>query len=327
MSLRCVALSCALSVAAVGVGASPAHATFPGANGAIAYSEWPYDANAKAYDFAGLSTLRSIAPDGSGDRLLYKDSGYNMGEPAWSPDGTRLAWSGYGGGKFDGVYVDTPAFAELNLVAKSKYADGPSWSPDGSTIVYANDTKGLFTVPANGSASPTRLVASPKRYSLTSPVYSPDGRTIAYGRSATTQKASRYHSDLWTANADGTAARPLLGGGGSLKFAGQPDISPDGTQLVFHTYGDGSVRSALYVSAINGTAVRKLATAPGSTTYAGAVWSPDGTKLVVSRLQPTVKRGSALLLVDPTTGSQTVLRRVKRGFLMTPNWQALPAAK
>lgn len=57
-------------------------------------------------------------------------------------------------------------------------------------------------------------------------------------------------------------------------------------------------------------------------------WSPDGTKIVVSKYSGVtkVKKGSALLVVDVATGAVTTLRKASKSLLMNPSWQPLPPA-
>lgn len=63
-----------------------AHAAFPGANGKIA-TTW--------YDSFN-DGIHAVNPDGSGDTWLTPDDSTSS-QPAWSPDGTKIAFASYSG--------------------------------------------------------------------------------------------------------------------------------------------------------------------------------------------------------------------------------------
>ena len=59
--------------------------------------------------------------------------------PTWSPDGTRIAFSGLTGGLTDLFTVDVASGA-VNRLTNDAYADiQPAWSPDGERIAFATD--------------------------------------------------------------------------------------------------------------------------------------------------------------------------------------------
>jgi hypothetical protein len=59
--------------------------------------------------------------------------------PSWSPDGTRLVFSGLRNGLSD-LFVYTLADGTLEPITHDGYADlHPAWSPDGRTIAFATD--------------------------------------------------------------------------------------------------------------------------------------------------------------------------------------------
>ena len=62
-----------------------------------------------------------------------------INNPAWSPDGRSIAFSGTVGGLSD-LYVYDLEDASVRQLTNDKYADfQPDWSPDGRTIVFASD--------------------------------------------------------------------------------------------------------------------------------------------------------------------------------------------
>src|SRR5581483_4213871 len=71
-------VSCGLALAL----AAPAHATTPGTNGKIAFTS----------DRDGRYQLYVMNADGTGQSRLTTDAGNDAG-PAWSPDGTKIAFT------------------------------------------------------------------------------------------------------------------------------------------------------------------------------------------------------------------------------------------
>jgi dipeptidyl aminopeptidase/acylaminoacyl peptidase len=67
--------------------AAPAHATFPGANGKIAFARCYWQAN---YGYCGRSDVYTMNADGSNPVNLTAAWASSY-DPAWSPDGTKIA--------------------------------------------------------------------------------------------------------------------------------------------------------------------------------------------------------------------------------------------
>lgn len=94
-----------------------------------------------------------------------------IGDPAWSPDGSRLAFQ-----RDDGVYVTTGPGSERRVAAIDN-PGAPSWSPDGSRLAYVAADR-VWVVAADGSA-PARPVASVSQVS-SAPSWSRQGDQLAY---------------------------------------------------------------------------------------------------------------------------------------------------
>ena len=118
-------------------------------------------------------------PDGHGERSLTSDAADTA--PAWSPDGTRIAFASTSSGNTDVWVMDADGSDPVDLTDGSAAADtSPSWSPDGTHIAFQTDRDGndeIYVMDADGG-DPTNLTSDPGDDSQ--PAWSPDGDTIAF---------------------------------------------------------------------------------------------------------------------------------------------------
>src|SRR5438128_8756567 len=104
----------------------------------------------------GSSHIYVVNPDGSALRQLTSGDLRDL-DPAWSPDGSQIAFVRTGGElPPDDIYVVNADGSGLRqLTHTNQFQNGPSWSPDGRRIVFArggNSTDyDLFVMNADGS--------------------------------------------------------------------------------------------------------------------------------------------------------------------------------
>jgi TolB protein len=107
----------------------------------------------------------SMKDDGTDARRITTGQGYHD-EPAWSPDGSTIAFahSGYIAGIFL-VDIDGRNLRRLSPAGPVGYQRAPSWSPDGQLVAFESDhetwgTGGaisqVYTVAADGSRQARR---------------------------------------------------------------------------------------------------------------------------------------------------------------------------
>ena len=145
--------------------------------------------------------------------------------PAWSPDGSQLAYVSFESRK-PVVYVHTIATGQRRLVANFRGSNSaPAWSPDGSQLAVTLSRDGasqLYIIGAQGGGQPRRLMQSAGID--TEPVFTPDGQSIYFvsdrGGSPQIYKVGVQ---------GGEAQRVTFGGSYNIS----PAISPDGQWLAY----------------------------------------------------------------------------------------------
>ena len=204
----------------------------------------------------------SMAPDGTGKANLSRNANPDSA-PAWSPDGTRLAFTRPGKGGGDDVFVmDANGKAQRNLTRSSPDDASPDWAPDGSKVVYDVGGSQIFASNADGSAM-QRLI--PGGFA---PSWSPTGLKIAY-----TQNVEPSNSEIFVANPDGSGVQNLTNATGYDDDGAT--WSPDGTKIAFTRYVGAA--GEIYVMNADGSGLVNLTNDPSSDS--DPTWSPDGTKI------------------------------------------------
>jgi serine/threonine protein kinase/Tol biopolymer transport system component len=131
------------------------------------------------------SSLYTINADGTGLKQLTPSPGSDF-EPAWSPDGTRIAFTSVRGGyrqiySLDVETLDVTLMTSTTSVIESSQ---PSWSPDGTKIAYMAKRVGAYQVWSmneNGQEA-IQLAHSGQELWDYLPNWSPDGRTVFFNQ-------------------------------------------------------------------------------------------------------------------------------------------------
>ncbi|MEJ7636964.1 MAG: LpqB family beta-propeller domain-containing protein [Singulisphaera sp.] len=130
----------------------------------------------------GNLDIAALQADGSGQRLVARDSGKlsHQDWPAWSPDGSRFAFSSTHEGNQE-IYTAAADGSQVTRVTQSLGIDAhPCWTPDGKRLFFASDRWGgleIAGVLADGTGL-TRLTQSPGLDDY--PALSPDGSRITF---------------------------------------------------------------------------------------------------------------------------------------------------
>ncbi len=123
------------------------------------------------------------------DKKYQPVNSETLGEnnPAWSPDGSQIAFVGFEPDNKRGIYtVAADGTSPMQTIVKAGTYASPAWSPDGHHLIFAasryRDLPDLFVVDAKCRLRCDRELIQVTNELVvdTSPVWSPDGRKMAF---------------------------------------------------------------------------------------------------------------------------------------------------
>lgn len=306
-----------ITIAATMTVSAGAATTYPGSNGAIAYSK----------NTNNVSSIWSLEADGS--RRQLEGQGASM--PRWSPKGHALAFM-----RQDSLFIRF-ATGELKKVAIGKITD-ISWSTDGSQLTFVRQKaphdrfeSAIFTIRVDGTQEVNQT--GWRQQLLYSPSFSPDGTRLVYAEKMGTKgwlnikNLAMNHTRLLTKLSEGIFTPTV-----SWSLQGQKILFTDSANELYTIWADGSRRAVIsdgesyggswspdgreiaFYEDKNDTTV-SISQANGDIRYISVPveptdelqsvqWSPDGAKLLLA-IGDTVTHKTTVYGVDSTTGQSS----------------------
>ena len=201
--------------------------------------------------------------------------------PAWSPDGSKIAFASNRSGNFD-IYTMYPNGTFISNVTNTPdcQESDPAWSPDGSKIAFSRICSGWFgsAILETDGTKDVLLVESfvvpwkPFR-DVTQPTWSPDGSWIAYESRLPPEPGKPIPDwNIAKVRPDGSEDLWLAKGPGQQ---GYPDWSPDGSKIAYSSDQDGDFE--IYTMNADGTEQTYFFDDPAMDLAPS--WSADGSKI------------------------------------------------
>ena len=292
------------------------------------------------WDDNAFDTQIWLADAASGSTRQLTNAKKSSQSPAWSPDGSKLAFISDRTDKRQ-IYLISPQGGEAEaLTSLEDGVDNFAWSPDAKSIAYTTkEPKSaavkdrekkygefqvieqdqrmthLFTIDVATRA--TKALTSGSTFTVGSFSWSPDGKNIAFDHRINPELKNGGTADISVVSVPGAAVRTLVTQDGPDQ---RPVWSPDGTRIAFQT--SMANPAYMYMNSV-------IATVPASggapTALSGSFdedpqivdWKPSGIFFAASaktysylyRLDPNTKAVTKLSTADQTVNSSFSLSR------------------
>jgi Tol biopolymer transport system component len=189
--------------------------------------------------------------------------------PAWSPDGTMIAYIRRPERALFVMNADGTNVRELAPVSDA--AVKPSWSPDGRRIAFIGGSDLAYTLSVVNLDGTGRRRLVPLDGTYSEVAWSPDGTRLAY---VLDRVSGFFDPAIHVVNLDGTGARKLSIG---FNRDRHPDWSPDGSKIAF-----SGIRTNPEIFVMNADGTNQTQLTDNTVTDSWPTWSPDGQTIIFS---------------------------------------------
>ncbi|HUD71533.1 MAG TPA: hypothetical protein VMQ62_06185 [Dongiaceae bacterium] len=302
-------------------------AAYPGVNGKLLY-----------IDRSGDPGVDLVVVDNDGRNATVLNGGLyqEITRASWSPDGSRIAFTGYpvGSPQQEGrLYVTDQAGGSIQEIdiAPARNAELPTWSPDGTRIAFSgldDDSGGsehaIFAIDLDGTGL-VRISPPSEDFFYFSLAWSPRGDTLLFAGLSNPPCVQPPCS-----GSDADAEIYLLGVGTGVitrlttntVLEETASWSPDGGRIVFDriTQTDPSCR-IIVMDLTTGQETDVSQNQSPKRCFSKPAWSPDGS-LIAYVTSTTVNNTAMRVFLEGATGNGK--KQVTDGPLdFWPDWQPL----
>ena len=283
-----------------------------------AAAAWSRDGQWVVYAMQGFLWRQRV--DGAVAEQLTDSDGTDH-QPDWSPDGGRIVFVRYDGRAMELMLLEVASGAVTALTSGGAVNVEPRWSPDGTHLAWVSTAgTGHFllhtawvrdgrlaeirTIVADHRSAVPRYYYSPFDHAI-NPAWTPDGRSIVF---VSNREVAHGTGDIVRLAADGSGAAELIRRE-ETNWQARPDVSPDGTRIVYASYLGGQWHQ-LWLLPLSGGYPIPLTY--GEFDNTNPRWSRDGRQIafISNRTGAT-----SLWVVDAVSGEQRQVVPRERRFL------------
>lgn len=259
--------------------------------------------------------------EGTGQPLRLTSTLADERDPAWSPDGTAIAFSSNRDGNWELYILQLDTGAITRLTYTTGFEGAPTWSPDGQWLAYEGyypetqdlDIYFISADPAEAAQKGAgRITFTPGPD--TEPAWSPGGREIAF-----TSWRSGTNQDIFVVSLD-------EGGGdaAAVNMTGTPDQNED-----YPTWSRDATRLAYSatVNGVEGVYVKPAQQPTASPILVGRgkmpTWAPNGGSLIYALDLPDGRQSQLIAGVPGNFGAATDAIQLENRA-SDPDWTDTP---
>jgi Tol biopolymer transport system component len=262
----------------------------PPVNGKIAFTH---------FDFPNGEKIATVNDDGTNLTLLTAPIENSEG-PAFSPDGTQIAFS-----KVTSIWImnaDGSQQRFLPNTLSNSNSNNPTWSPDGTKIAFSLDYK-IWVVNVDG----TNAIQLSDGTTLDDfAAWSPDGSKIAFVKDYFSPNAQIY-----VMSSDGSNPVNLTN---SIFACRHPAWSPDGSKIAYDSSAE------IFTMNPDGSNQTQISTTPYVFFNEDPAWSPDGSKIAFT----SYRDGNAQIYVMNADGTNEARVTNSLAEDNRPSWGPVP---
>jgi tricorn protease len=247
-------------------------------------------------------------PAEKGDyRNLTQSSSAHDRDPAWSPDGSQIAWFSDASGEYQLMLGDPPGVAKPRAMQlpSAAFFSSLTWSPDGKQLLFQDNHLNLWTLEiSTGRTSKIDTDAYYDPPHQPDAVWSPDSKWISYSKVLDSHMRAVFIYSLADGKAfqltDGMsdAVSPAFDASGKyLYFFASTDYGPKSGWLEMSSL-DRPVRRAIYVTVLSSTEPSPLLPETGDEPH-----REEGAP----RAKPEAASGPPAVRIDPVGITQRIL--------------------
>jgi len=293
----------------------PAEAAFPGANGLIVFAS-NMTTGTGVNNPTGDYEIFTMTPEGASVTQLTTNTAFDFA-PAWSPDGTQIAFQTDRDGDYEVYTMDANGDNQTNISNDDAAFDfAPAWSPNGQKIAFCNDqvvppfNTDVYKMDTNPATDDAIQLTDDDAWDC-EPAWSPNGKKIAF-----TSQRGDGDLDIYVMSASGSNEALRTKSPDDDK---QPSWSPNGRKIAFVSNRiDPSVnQSDLEIYVMNADGTRQRNRTKNTAADHNPAFSPDGKRIVY------VSETDFEIYTMNSDGSNQTNRTNNTAYDDSPDWQPL----